>query len=164
VSRVLVLGWGNPSRGDDALGPELVRRLEALAGERNGWHAHAFLTDFQLQPEHATDLLDCDLVLFADADLRCAAPYSFTRVQRARDPSFTTHAMSPAAVLAVYHQVFEREPPDAYVLGMRGEQFELGDAMSATALHHLDAALSLAARLLDAPELADQLLRGPRPG
>ena len=160
MSRVLVLGWGNPSRGDDGLGPELVRHLEALASERDRWRTHAFLTDFQLQPEHATDLLGRDLVLFADAALRNPAPYSFARVRRARDPSFTTHAMSPAAVLAVYHQVFGREPPEAYVLAIHGETFELGDVMSAAALLHLDAAVALASRLLDAPDSAEQLARG----
>ncbi len=160
MSRVLVLGWGNPSRGDDALGPELVRRLEALAAARIAWRAHAFLTDFQLQPEHATDLLDRDVVLFADASVDTRAPYSFARVRRARDPSFTSHAMSPSAVLAVYHQVFEREPPAAYVLAIRGQTFDLGDAMSAAAAQHLEAAVTLASHLLDAPAGMERLLDG----
>jgi len=157
-----VLGWGNPSRGDDALGPELVRRLESIASGRVDWQAHAFVTDFQLQPEHATDLIDRDLVLFVDAAQGTLAPYSFTRVRRARDPSFTTHAMNPAAVLAVYHQVYEREPPDAYVLAMRGESFELSEAMSEAGARHLEAALELAARLLDTPDSADRLAQAPR--
>jgi hydrogenase maturation protease len=159
-----VLGWGNPSRGDDALGPELVRRLEAIASVRVDWQAHAFVTDFQLQPEHATDLIDRDLVLFVDAAQGMLAPYSFAPVRRARDQSFTTHAMSPAAVLAVYHQVYEREPPDAYVLAMRGECFGLGDAMSEAAARHLEAALELAVCLLDSPESADRLARTSQGG
>jgi hypothetical protein len=121
-----------------------------------------FLTDFQLQPEHATDLLDRDLVLFVDAAIHTPAPYSFARVHRARDPSFTTHAMSPAAVLSVYHQVFEREPPDAYVLAIRGQTFDLGDAMSAAAALHLEAAVTLASHLLDAPAEIERLLDGAR--
>ena len=30
IAPVLIVGYGNPGRGDDALGPELVARLEAL--------------------------------------------------------------------------------------------------------------------------------------
>lgn len=153
-----MLAWGNPSRGDDALGPELVRRLEALSAQKAGaWRDHEFLTDFQLQPEHATDLAERDLVLFADAAAEGRAPFSFSRVRPARDHSFTSHAMSPSAVLAVYRQVFEREPPEAYLLAIRGESFELGEPMSARAERHLDAALALTARLLDAPDAADEL-------
>ena len=158
MKRVLVLAWGNPSRGDDALGPELVQRLERLAGQKAGaWRDHEFLTDFQLQPEHATDLAERDLVLFADASAAGRAPFSFSRVSPARDPSFTSHAMSPPAVLAVYRQVFGREPPEAYLLAIRGESFELGEPMSDGAERHLEAALALTVRLLDASDPADEL-------
>jgi hydrogenase maturation protease len=152
VSAVLVLAWGNPSRGDDALGPQLVQRLEALASERPGWHRHALLTDFQLQPEHAMDLASHDLVLFADASLVAATPYAFSRVQPSRDHSFTSHAMSPAAVLAVYRQLFDRDPPDAYMLAIRGERFELGEDPGEAGQRNLEAAVALAVRLLDAED------------
>ena len=48
--------------------------------------------------------------------------------------------MSPAAVLATYHAVVG-DPPEAYVLGIRGERFELGEGLSASAEAHLDAAV-----------------------
>jgi hydrogenase maturation protease len=159
VSRVLVLGWGNPSRGDDALGPELVRRLEALAEARTQWREHAFLTDFQLHPEHALDLAQRDLVLFADASIEAGAPFSLLPLAPAQDRSFTSHAMSPSAVLAVFHRMFERKPPDAYLLAIRGEAFELGEPMSASAGRHLEAALELAVRVLDEPDAIHSLAR-----
>lgn len=150
MTRVLVLTWGNPSRGDDALGPELARRLEAL-GETTGRCEIEILTDFQLQPEHAADLLARDLVLFADASLRSPAPYSFTRVVPAADASFTTHAMSPAAVLAAFTAAFGSEPPPAWLLEIRGETFELGEPVGARASENLDRALAFAAALLKKP-------------
>jgi hydrogenase maturation protease len=158
VTGVLVLGWGNPSRGDDALGPELVHHLEALAPERPGWREHAFLTDFQLQPEHALDLAQRELVLFADASACAGEPYTFSRLQPQRDQSFTSHALSPSAVLAVYRQLFGREPPDAYLLAIHGEAFALGEPMSAPAQRRLEAALALAIRFLDAPGAVHSLL------
>ena len=154
---MLVLGWGNPSRGDDALGPELVRQLETLAQERRGWREHAFLTDFQLHPEHALDLAQRDLVLFADASIEVSAPFSLSPLVPAQDHSFTSHAMSPSAVLAVFRQMFDRKPPDAYLLAIRGEAFELGEPMSPSALRHLEAALELAVRVLDEPHAIHSL-------
>ncbi|NBS18146.1 MAG: Ni/Fe hydrogenase, partial [Gammaproteobacteria bacterium] len=63
---LLILGVGNPSRGDDALGPLLIEQLETLLSqeERAAAGGIELLTDFQLQIEHALDLLNRSLVLF----------------------------------------------------------------------------------------------------
>ena len=71
VAPVLVFGWGNLSRGDDALGPMLVDRLRALLPDDSGVE---FLDDYQLQIEHALDLVGRDRVLFVDASLRAQPP------------------------------------------------------------------------------------------
>ena len=150
MSRFVVLTWGNPSRGDDALGPALAARLSALVAR--GGHDVRVETDFQLQPEHATDLVDCDAAIFVDAAVDAAEPFSFRRVTPARDRTFTSHAMSPAAVLAAYRDAFGAEPPPAYVLAIRGEAFELGTGPSPSAAIRLDAAVAFLERLLAAPD------------
>jgi hydrogenase maturation protease len=149
---LLIFGYGNPSRGDDALGPELLRRLEATR-EGGGLHGCDTLTDFQLQVEHALDLQGRDLVLFVDASVSAPAPFAFTRLTAERDPSYTTHAISPAAVLAVFHQVCREPPPPCFLLAIRGEAFELGQPLSPTAARHLEAALRFTAELLRSPSL-----------
>ena len=97
---LLIFGYGNPSRGDDALGPLLLERLQAEPSP-----GVEYLTDFQLQVEHALDLEGPDLVLFIDAHLSCKAPFEFAQLQAESDRSYTTHAMSPAAVLQVYQDI-----------------------------------------------------------
>ena len=147
--RVVVLAWGNPSRGDDALGPEFLRRTETVApGALDGFE---FVTDFQLQPEHATDLDGRDLALFVDASSVLTSPIAFTEVQPQRGTTFTTHGMTPAAVLAAFHAAFGRKPPPAFQLAISGIDFELGAPMSEEAGRHLDAALALFARLAATP-------------
>ncbi|MFY9316826.1 MAG: hydrogenase maturation protease, partial [Burkholderiales bacterium] len=111
MSRVLLLGWGNPGRGDDAIGPRLLERLEAEAGRHPEWGEHGFVTDFQLQPEHALDLEGAGQVLFVDASASSPAPYGFTRVTPSRDRSFSTHALSPQALLAVVEGLEGAAPP-----------------------------------------------------
>ena len=148
-ARVLVFGYGNPSRGDDALGPELIRLLEAEQPRRPPWGALTLLTDFQLQPEHALDLDGLDVVLFVDAAASGPAPYGLTRLAAARDASYTSHALSPAAVLHVREAILERPAVPAYLLAIRGYGFELGEPMSEAALANLAAARDAVSDLLD---------------
>ena len=58
-----------------------------------------------------------------------------------RDASFTTHALSPQALLQVFRDLQGEAPPPCTLLAIRGERFELGTPPSAAALAHLDAAL-----------------------
>ena len=146
---MLIFGYGNPSRGDDALGPLLLERLEAI----NLPHVQ-LLTDFQLQVEHALDLQDRDKVLFIDASISCTAPYAFSRLQPQKDTSYSSHVMSPAAVLHAYHDMYGT-PPSAYLLEVRGERFELGEPLSLQARSNLDAAFSLLKELCARPDLRE---------
>jgi hypothetical protein len=162
---VLVFGWGNLSRGDDALGPLLLERLRAVVPATAGVE---FLDDYQLQIEHALDLVGRQRVLLVDASLSCRAPFEVTRLGAAQDASFTagppqgettpsggseahavanvgasftTHTLSPQALLQVFRDVQGSEPPPCTLLAIRGERFELGEPPSFAALEHLAAAL-----------------------
>jgi hydrogenase maturation protease len=136
---ILVFGWGNPSRGDDALGPLFIERIEALS-----LPGVECLTDFQLQVEHALDLQDRQRILFVDASVDAEAPFTATRIGPGKDASFTTHAMTPQSVLQVYCEITDEQPPATWLLAIRGERFELGEPPSAGAAAHLEAALTWA--------------------
>lgn len=150
---LLVLGWGNPSRGDDALGPLFCDWLESWLAATGGGEVCEVVQDFQLQIEHAADLVGRRLVLFVDATHTDApVPYEFQRITARRDASHSTHALSPQAVLAVFEQVYGTAPPDAFLLGLRGESFELGEPLSVAAETHLIAARDLAENLFSTPD------------
>lgn len=136
---ILIFGWGNPSRGDDALGPLLVERIESL-----GLPGVECLTDFQLQVEHALDLQDRCLVLFADASVSAAAPFAVSRLAPRPGASFSTHALAPEAVMQVYVDLHDEAPPPCHLLAIRGERFELGEPLSAAAAGHLAEAIEWA--------------------
>ena len=139
----LIFGWGNPSRGDDALGPALLDAVEALRDDHPEWGAVELLTDFQLQVEHALDLEGRERVLFVDASAsELDAPFSVVRLEPARDSSFTSHALSPQGVMHVYEGLKAKPPPPCHMLAIAGESFELGSALSASAQANLDAALA----------------------
>ncbi len=137
---VLVLGWGNLSRGDDALGPMCLAALQDHLPEHLQGGVE-FLEDYQLQIEHALDLVDRKRVLFIDASLDCPAPFEVSALQPRRDTSFTSHALSPQALLQVFCDLRSQPPPPATLLAIRGQAFELGQAMSPSAQANLTAAL-----------------------
>jgi len=150
VKPVLVFGYGNLSRGDDALGPLLLETIENNINLKD----IEIQTDFQLQIEHALDLENRHLVLFIDASVSCENAFEFYELAPARDNSYSTHAMSPAAVLAVYQEIKKQMPPPCFLLSIKGESFELGEGLSINAKIHLGQAYRFTGQLMQTLELA----------
>lgn len=137
---VLILGWGNLSRGDDALGPLLLDALHLSLPEHLREQVE-FLDEFQLKIEHALALVGRRHVLLVEASATGIAPFEVGQPQPTPDPSYTTHALSPPGLLHLYQELHAAPPPPCTLLTLRGERFELGEAPSAQALQNLDAAL-----------------------
>lgn len=153
-AEIVVLACGNPSRGDDALGPLLLDRLQGWLIEEGLAAGFELIGDFQLQVEHALDLDGRRLALFIDAGQGTPAPYEFRPVAASETRSHTTHALSPEAVLAVLPRVSAAPPPAAFALAVRGERFELGEAPGPAAQAHAEAAFALLKHLCREPGAA----------
>lgn len=143
----LVIGIGNPSRGDDALGPLCMEYLATLA-----LPDVELLCDFQLQVEFALDLVHRQRVIFIDAAARGTAPFAFERVVPDTALTHTSHAQTPAQLLGTCTRVGVALPAQIWLLAIRGDVFELGACPSEAALHNLSAAQDFLAALLRMPE------------
>jgi hydrogenase maturation protease len=144
---LLVFAVGNESRGDDALGPLLLCQLQGNCND-----SVELIQDYQLQVEHVTDLAGRSAVLFVDADMSCAAPFHFSSIAAAHDHSYTSHAMTPPALLHTYRQVYGTDAPQSFLLRIRGYRFELGTGLSDEASANLaKATVRVRAWLTDAP-------------
>lgn len=139
----VVLGWGNTARGDDGLGPLLAAHVEAMA-----LPDVTVVEDWQLQIEHALDIAGADLVLFVDAARDGPAPFGFREAGPARVATPFSHALSPEAVLAVFERVNGEKAPPSFVLGVRGDRFELGTGLGTEAEERLTAAKIFVVRLM----------------
>jgi hypothetical protein len=64
----------------------------------------------------------------------------------------TTHQLPPAAVLQVYALTETSPAPPAFTLCIRGEGFELGEALSPAAEQNLESALAFLQTLLPTPD------------
>lgn len=135
--RVLLIGYGNPGRCDDGLGPAFARALE---GESSG--GLTVESNYQLTVEDADAVARHDVVVFADAAVDGPEPFAFRPVEAGGDMSFSTHSIEPEGVLALAQRLFGAETA-AYTLGIRGYVFNrFGETLSAGARENLAKAVA----------------------
>lgn len=151
---IVVFAVGNPSRGDDAIGPEICGRLENWLKNAGLAERVELIEDFQLNIEHALDLEGRELALFIDAGENTPAPFVFARIFPSTATAHTTHALPPEAVLQVYCQTEGGDPPPSYVLCVCGDRFDLGEGLSAAAQSRVAEAMAWLERLFSDPRLA----------
>lgn len=141
----VVIGYGNPGRLDDGLGPALAEAVEreAIVGVEA-------LTDYQLSAEHAAEIAPHGVVVFADAAGAGAGPFFLRRLLPRAAHAFSTHAMRPEAVLALAERTVGWRG-EAYLLGIRGYAFNaFGEGLSGPARENLLAATHALVRALRA--------------
>jgi len=150
IPRVLLIGYGNPGRLDDGLGPALAEAVE-------GWGLpHVTVeTDYQLTVENSAAVAEHDVVIFADAAVDGLPPFRFRRLSPRAEVSFSSHSLSPAAVLGLAHELFGAAT-EGYLLGVRGYAFnEFEQSLSEPAKANLGEALRFLERLLREGGFAD---------
>ncbi len=136
ANSVLVIGYGNPGRQDDGLGPALAEAVERL--RIPGVTVEA---DYQLTVEDAAAAAAHRYVVFADASVGGREPFFFRAVRPSAHTSFSTHSVEPEVVLALARDLFQADTK-GYALGIRGYRFsEFGEALSDESRENLAAAL-----------------------
>jgi len=140
---VVVIGYGNPGRLDDGLGPAFAAAFETL-----GLPGVTVESGYQLAVEDARTVADHDVVVFVDASLTAPEPFSFERVDANPGGSFSSHIVEPGGVVALAQQLYEATT-EAYALGIRGHVFdEFGETLSAQAQANMAAALAFLERVV----------------
>lgn len=135
--KILVIGYGNPSRGDDGLGPAL-----AQAVARRALPDVTVEMDYQLSVEDAATVAEHDIVVFADAALEGPEPFSFRELtgDAGGHAGFGSHHLEPGDVVALA-RVLYGFAARAFVLGLRGHTFgDFDEAFSEAAQRNLAAA------------------------
>ena len=118
TGEILIIGYGNPGRLDDGLGPSFAKAIEDL-----GLPGVRVERDYQLTVEDAADVARFRTVIFADADTKGPEPFWIRRIGPSGDGmSFSSHSVSPEGVLTLARDLFHSEP-DAFLLGIRGYEF-----------------------------------------
>jgi hydrogenase maturation protease len=116
--KILLIGFGNPARADDGLGPALAEEIES-----KNIPDVTVETDYQLTIEDSAQVGRHDIVIFADASVNCAEPFIFEAVKGKQTDSFSSHSVEPAEVMTLAENLFKSKAK-GYVLGIRGYEFE----------------------------------------
>ncbi|MCO5723271.1 hydrogenase maturation protease [Robiginitalea marina] len=133
MKSILLVGIGNTGRGDDGLGWAFADRL--LEDER-----FEVVRRYQLQVEDAELISRYKQVWFVDASHKAVRNgFSSERLRGQGQFSFTTHSLHPEAVLQLCHQLYGQRP-QTQLLGISGEDFELGHGLSEAARERLEKA------------------------
>jgi hydrogenase maturation protease len=135
--RILVIGYGNPGRLDDGLGPALAEKIRAL-----NLPNITVDSDYQLNVEDAAQLAEHDLVILADASTDAEPPFTFTLLEAEQGGlSFSSHSVSASRLLGMVDELFGKQP-ETWMLAIRGYDFnEFGEQLSAQAEQNLEAAV-----------------------
>ncbi len=140
--RVLVLGYGNPGRQDDGLGPAVAARIETL-----GWPHVTAYDNYQLTIEDAIDVAEHDVVWFVDASRTGVSPFAVSELSPASTLEFTSHLLRPETVLALAGQYYGKAPR-AFLLAVRGYQFEFVETLTPGASDNLRLAVTALAEAI----------------
>jgi hydrogenase maturation protease len=127
MTRTLIIGYGNPLRGDDGLGWYAAERLKTELDEEFA----AVMCCHQLTPELAEPISQAELVIFIDAETREPAGRLFCRQigSVAEPPACFSHHLTPVRLLSWAGELFGRAP-EAMVFSVSGENFGVGETLS----------------------------------
>lgn len=127
MPRILIIGYGNPLRGDDGFGWQAARLLADTMDDPRV----EVLTVQQLTPELAEPVSKADGVIFIDAASE-GKPGSWKCEAVGENETFSNalgHHFTPVSLLAYAKAVFNASPR-ALLVSVAGESFECGETLS----------------------------------
>jgi hydrogenase maturation protease len=148
VPGILIIGYGNLFRGDDAVGCRAAQELERRFRGDSGIEV---IASPQLTPEMAEDVARSGFVLFIDA----ASEHAAGTIRGCRitpeggpGPGGFTHSLTPSALLSAAEQLYG-DAPEAMTITLAGWSFELGNQLSPGARRRLPELIERAQAVID---------------
>lgn len=127
MRKILVVGYGNPMRGDDGLGPAAVGLLERRMHEEGV----RFLVRHQLGIELAADLSEADLAIFIDAHVGDVAGTIKEEmvVPDVSVPGSFSHHLRPGILIGMIEALYNRHP-ETVIYSISAGSFDHGKGLS----------------------------------
>lgn len=135
MQKILVIGYGNTLREDDAIGVLVAESLQEEACDE----AIRYKVVQQLMPELAKDMSESDTVIFIDASVEIR-PGETKKEQLRCQPDSTTsnhHFFTAQHLLNLCYQLYNQSP-SSYLYSMGVESIELKEGLSNTVQSQFD--------------------------
>ena len=145
ATHILIIGYGNSLRGDDAAGPAVAELIEA-----RHWPGVRALSEQQLFPELAEDIARSRHTYFVDASTAPGARVTVQPVTEATDHAMA-HRCSPGALLRMARELYGARPA-ADLVAIPAEHFEPGTGLSASVVRHIEETVALLHDLVTAAQ------------
>lgn len=155
---ILIIGYGNTLRADDAAGCVVAHRLAALALPNVTAHICQ-----QLTPELAETVSQCAHVFFVDASVELpAGEVRWQTVEPSENaPAKMGHHITPPRILDWSRKLFGRAPA-ATVIAIGAQDLSLGEALSPPVTRAVDIVVrDLSRRLRQSPPSLGLVTPGP---
>lgn len=146
---ILIIGYGNPLRGDDGVGWRVAEEVAAVLPDP----PVSVLTVQLLTPELADPISRSDLLILIDAaaeglpgEVRCFPIAAGSAA--AASLAIGTHEVTLDRLLGMAQELFGHCPP-AYMVTIAGESFEVSESLTSTVEAATTEALSVVLKLAD---------------
>jgi hydrogenase maturation protease len=126
-----IIGYGNPQRRDDGIGPYIVNRLQPVFKHRKDIH---LLVLHQLEPDVVDTLKMAHAILFVDATVETMAEgRRWGGIQpELKALGCLIHHVAPSFILGLLQCLYHRNPA-AWVVSVAGKDFSFGSGLSSEA-------------------------------
>lgn len=135
ATTLLVIGYGNTLRSDDAAGPLVAERVDAL-----GLPGVRALACPQLSPELAAELAEAVTVVFVDATAEATREVGLEPLVPAASSRMGSHGADPRALLAMAQELYGAAPA-GWLLTVPAENFAHGEELSEVTRRGIEAAV-----------------------
>ena len=135
-----IIGYGNPHRKDDGIGPYVVEQLSRELGKGTGISLRSL---HQLDPVLAEELQDAEVLILVDATVEpLKRGLRWTRVQPKQDFSACdTHHLQPSVFAGLLESLYQRSPA-MWLVSVQGNDFGFGEGLSLEAQEKAERASS----------------------
>jgi len=126
-----IIGYGNPQRRDDGIGPYIVNRLQPLFKHRKDVHLLAL---HQIEPDIIDTLKTADMLVFVDASVESLTEgRDWVEVQpELNTMPFLIHQVAPAFISGLLQCLYHRHPK-TWMVSVEGTDFGFGTGLSSDA-------------------------------
>lgn len=114
----IIIGYGNPLRGEDAFGIDVLRALE-----KKKLKDTKLLELFELTPELVLKLLDANKLVFIDASYSAEYSYTLATPLHIETSSHLSHHISPLVIVSALKTLYAKEL-EFEIFSMMTSEFE----------------------------------------
>ena len=123
-----IIGYGNPQRRDDGIGPYVANQLNTFLKHKKGVR---ILTLNQLEPDLVNKLRHAGIIIFVDATMdEVEGGWTWAKIEPELEIlPHLTYYFKPSFFLGLLQSIYHICPP-TWLVSVQGDDFEFGEELT----------------------------------